>query len=43
MLTSVLQKSCLRGSRSQMFFEIDAFKNFAKFTGKHMCWSLLKA
>ena len=23
-----------------MFFKIDALKNFANFTGKHLCWSL---
>ena len=27
-------------SRSQMFFETGALKNFAIFTGKHLCWSL---
>ena len=41
LLTSVLYKSCLRGSRSQMFFEMDVFKNFAILAGKHMGWSLL--
>ena len=30
----------LRSSRSQAFFKIDALKNFAIFTGKHLCWSL---
>ena len=29
-----------RSSRWQMFFKIDALKNFAIFIGKHMCWSL---
>ena len=29
-----------RSSRSQMFFKIRAPKNFAKFTGKHLYWSL---
>ena len=29
-----------RSSRLQMFFKIGAFKSFAKFTGKHLCWSL---
>ena len=29
-----------RSSRSQMFFKIGALKNFAMFTGKHLCWSL---
>ena len=32
----------IRSSRSQMFFKIDVLKNFANFTGKHLCWSLLK-
>ena len=30
----------LRSSRSQMLFKVDALKNFANFTGKHLCWSL---
>ena len=30
----------LRSSRSQMSFKIEIFKNFAIFTGKHLCWSL---
>ena len=29
-----------RSSRSQTFFKICAFKNFANFTGKHLHWSL---
>ena len=29
-----------RSSRSQMFFKIVVFKNFAIFTEKHTCWSL---
>ena len=29
-----------RSSRSQMFFKIGVLKNFANFTGKHLCWSL---
>ena len=29
-----------RSSRSQMFFKIDVFKNFAIFTGKQLCSSL---
>ena len=29
-----------RSSRSQMFFKIVVLKNFAKFTRKHLCWSL---
>ena len=27
-----------RSSRSQMFFKISVLKNFATFTGKHLCW-----
>ena len=30
-----------RSGRSQMFFKIGVLKNFASFTGKHWCWSLL--
>ena len=30
----------LRSSRSQIFFKIRALKNFATFTGKHLCWPL---
>ena len=26
-----------KNSRSQMFYKIDVFKNFVKFTGKHLC------
>ena len=29
-----------RSRRSQMFFKIRVLKNFANFTGKHLCWSL---
>ena len=29
-----------RSSRSQMFFKIAGIKDFAIFTGKHLCWSL---
>ena len=28
-----------RSSRSHMFFKIGILKNFANFTGKHLCWS----
>ena len=28
-------------SQAQMFFKIGAFRNFAHFTGKQLCWSLL--
>ena len=30
----------LRSSRSQMFFKISVLKNFAIFTGEHLCWRL---
>ena len=30
----------VKSSRSQMFLKIVALKNFANFTGKHLCWSL---
>ena len=30
----------MRSSRSQKFFKIGVLKNFAIFTGKHLCWSL---
>ena len=33
-----LKKS--KSSHSQMFFEISSIKNFAIFTGKHLCWGL---
>ena len=29
-----------RSGRSQMFFKIVVLKNFASFTGRHLCWSL---
>ena len=29
-----------RSNCSQMFFKIRVLKNFAIFTGKHLCWSL---
>ena len=28
----------VQSSRSQIFFEIGSLKNFAIFTGKHLCW-----
>ena len=28
-----------RSSRLHMFFKIDVLKNYANFTGKHLCWS----
>ena len=36
----VFIKNRCRSSRSQMFFKIGVLKNFAMFTGKHLCWSL---
>ena len=30
----------IQKSRLQMSFKIGVLKNFAKFTGKHLCWSL---
>ena len=30
-----------RSSRSQMFFKTGVPKNFAIFTGKHLCWGYL--
>ena len=45
--TNIFLKLCLkyrdfiyRSRRSQMFFKIGVLKNFAIFTGKHLCWSL---
>ena len=35
-----LSTPTFRSSRSQLFFEIGAFKNFAIFTGNHLRWSL---
>ena len=35
-----LVKVCNKSSRSQMFCKIGALKNFAKFTGKHLCQCL---
>ena len=29
-----------KNSRSLMFFKIGVLKNFALFTGRHLCWSL---
>ena len=31
--------SNVRNSRSQMVFKIRGFRNYANFTGKHLCWS----
>ena len=39
MAHSYIPSKC-RNSRLQVFFKIDVLKNFAIFTGKHLCWSL---
>ena len=39
MAQSYIPSKC-RNSRLQVFFKIDVLKNFAIFTGKHLCWSL---
>ena len=44
-ISSVLQKpqkteTKNRSSRSQIFYKKRVLTNFAKFTGKHLCWSL---
>ena len=36
----VISTTSIKSSRSQMFFKIGVLKNFAIFTGKHMCKSL---
>ena len=30
----------IRSSCSQMFFKVGVLKNFAIFTGEHLCWNL---
>ena len=42
MLLVMLVADVAKGSnsRSQMFFKTDVLKNFAIFTGKHLCWNL---
>ena len=30
-----------RNNHSQVFFKIGVLQNFATFTGKHLCWSLI--
>ena len=40
-LTKISEKDTkYRGSRPEMFYKIDFLKNFERFTGKHLCWSL---
>ena len=36
---NLITSKAFRSSRSQMFYKIGVLKNFAKFTGKHLCWS----
>ena len=35
------QKFLTKSNRPEVFCKKGALKNFAKFTGKHLCWSLL--
>ena len=37
----LITKLLYRSRRSHMFFKIGLFTNFAVFTGKHLCWSLI--
>ena len=37
---TIMLLASFRSSRSEMFFKKGVFKNFAKFTGKHLCQSL---
>ena len=36
---NLITLKAFRSSCSQMFYKIGVLKNFAKFTGKHLCWS----
>ena len=36
----IIYRVKVRNSRSQVFFRIGVLKNFAIFTGRHLCWSL---
>ena len=38
-LTKWSQRGIYSSSRSQMLFGVGILKNFANFTGKHLCWS----
>ena len=38
LVTTVVPVGKQSNSRSQMFYKIDALKNLAIFTGKHLCW-----
>ena len=40
-LADSIDNSCLRCSRSQMFFKIGVLQNFVIFKGKYLCWSVL--
>ena len=35
------KKKTQKHSRLQIFYKIDVLKNFTKFAGKHMCWTLI--
>ena len=39
-LSLQIEVTTYRRSRSQMFFKIGVLKDFAIFTGKHLCWGL---
>ena len=34
-----ITSKAFRSSRSQMFYKLGFLENFAKFTGKHLCWN----
>ena len=40
LVTTVVPGRKQSNSLSQMFYKIDALKNLAIFTGKHLCWIL---
>ena len=39
-LTKSFFRTDLRSSRPEVFCKKDVFRNFTKFKGKHLCWSL---
>ena len=36
---NLIKSKAFRSSRSQMFHKIGVLENFAKFTGKYLCWN----
>ena len=40
-LIIIFTLTIIRTRRLQMFYKIGVLKNFANFTGKHLCWSVL--